>query len=462
MGFFSIFRKKNDSNELELTYLPNIPEEEIVIDSPDIVPLSSGNVIDTTSRENIAKYKHNVELIRQRVKETGDIGNLVIIRNDDILPMDFVWRENSSDTYYEKILPSFGYELRNYIVDSNSPKVGDFFIPMSREEKSAALKKLPKDLGKLIVPVKFRTTKHFTMNTPLGYTGSYNLVNAERKYTVIDDASLLINSPYTYTISGRDSYLDVTHEGLPISMSAIILISEDYFNEIKDNKELMDTLLQRNLIVYKGNIDTAINMLLSERGILPFRPGERIEYDSEIEAIIESNLKAICYLHGYRYEVGHGNMNGTGGHFSDLIDDEVNYIDNSLTPFTDFLNLNAGLDYEIYNTMLSSSDYVFKIIKDIGVDKLLSLIESYNKYMTSVMNNRLSSYANNRDNISSEESELFSNTVRRIDMFFRTNTPKEDSILWEMIIHFYMETSVDKQIEYANSINERLNAIERM
>lgn len=464
MGFFSVFRKKANSNDIELIPLVyDNTSSKIVIDTPGIVPISSGNVIDTTSMDNIAKHIHNTEYLRSLAKETGNIGPLVTIRNDDILPSDFVWRENSSNTYGELRLSKFGIELKNYIVNNSIHKENTpFLIPVSEEEKKRELSKFDKDFGKIYSGTKFRTTKHFTLNTPLGFTGSYNFVKSDRKYTIIDDATLLLNSPYTYTISGRDSYLDVTHEGLPISDSAIILISEDYFNEIKNDTSLLNKLLERNLMVYRGDLDMAINMIMSERGILPFRPGARMEYDDELEDIIASNLQSICNSHGYRYEIGHGNLFGQGGHFTDLIDTDANMVDTSLLSFIDFLNLNLNLDYEITLSMINDSNSLFKIFRDIGVDRIIELINYYNSYMKSSIDSSFSDYSVDRNNLPEDISNLFSSTVRRIDNYFINNDPKEDMEFWDMVMAFYTKSTVQEQIIYANMINERLNNLERM
>ena len=98
---------------------------------------------------------------------------------------------------------------------NNSSLSSRFVIPSEYEE---ARKKLPKELGYINNPVKFRSTKHFTVNTPLGYTGEYNQVESNRNFTIIDSLDNISRSGYAYSISYFDAYLDITHENLPISI----------------------------------------------------------------------------------------------------------------------------------------------------------------------------------------------------------------------------------------------------
>lgn len=460
MGVFSIFRKKPNSNDLELVVPVEPAKKELVINSNEILPLSNNNVIDTTSEEVIAKYKSNVRLLRNKYKELGNPGDLVIIRNDDLLPDDFMWHENSAATNGEFNNIALSNELRVAIAQERVGKKFEsntsFAIPgMYDEDKiSEELKKL-RGVGNIFAPVKFRTTKHFTINTPLGYTGNYNLVKADRKYTIIDDANGLIASPYTYSISGHDAYLDVTHESFNVSNNAIILISEDYFNEIKDDKELMAILSQRRLMVYKGNIDIAINMILSENGILPFRPGLGIPFDYDMENIIETDLKQIASDHDYSYDIGHGNLFGKGGHFSDLIDTRYNLEFNYLQSFVDYLNLNANLSYEITLSMVNDPVLAKKLVKDIGTSRLLEIINAYNIYMIDLMKQRRAQYASQKREITEEERELFSSTVRNIDNLFR-QTKGFDDPLWEYIYKFYTSIDISEQVAMASCVNEEI------
>ena len=141
----------------------------------------------------------------------------------------------------------------------------------------------------LFYPVYFRSTKHFTVNTPLGLASEYNGVPSNRTFTIIDDISNFLSSGYGYSLSLTDAYLDVTHKPLKISDKAFIIISIDDYNKLKNDKEIMNMLKERQLIVYKGDLALAINMFLTEKGILPFRTNH--EYDDDLKQIITDSLK---------------------------------------------------------------------------------------------------------------------------------------------------------------------------
>ena len=98
---------------------------------------------------------------------------------------------------------------------------------ISDEEIDQALLQVDKTYGSVLLPSKFRSTKHFTINTPLGATGKYNNVESNRDYIIIDDINTFLSSKYAYSVSYRDAYLDISHESLPISEKAIVLINDE-------------------------------------------------------------------------------------------------------------------------------------------------------------------------------------------------------------------------------------------
>ena len=250
----------------------------------ELMQISKDNFIDTTNEENIKKYQENLNNIIRDTKEKGFIDKYVIIRNDDFFPNDYEWILNCKCTYgeYQKLVA-----WRKFNNSSRSLKdfIQKIFKSKAKEEKESVQQE---DLY-LFYPVHFRSTKHFTVNTPLGLTGEYNGVSSRRTFTIIDDINNFLSSGYGYSLSERDAYLDITHESLKISDKAIILLSIDDYNKLKHDEKMMATLSQRQLIVYKGDSSVTINMLLSEKGILPFRT--EFQYDDELKQIISESLK---------------------------------------------------------------------------------------------------------------------------------------------------------------------------
>ena len=58
--------------------------------------------------------------------------------------------------------------------------------------------------------------------------------------------------------------------------------------EIKENRELMDILCRRRLMVYKGELDVAVNMILTENGILQIeKTKESIQFVEDIIGVLK-------------------------------------------------------------------------------------------------------------------------------------------------------------------------------
>ena len=229
MGLFDRFKKKKQ----EEIIIQTIPQEQIskieepdifIEESDDLLEIATTEILDTTSKEAIAKFKHNLKTLYKRLNDTGTIEKIVAIRDDDFFPYDDNWVVASNQTTIEETNLLLSTRIRERLAIKQAgldKKVGNISIPPSREEMSEALKKVDKNIASISMPAHFRSTKHFTINTPLGATGAYNGVPTDRNFTIIDDASELINSGYTYSIAPRDAYLDVTHEPLKIGRAHV-------------------------------------------------------------------------------------------------------------------------------------------------------------------------------------------------------------------------------------------------
>lgn len=153
-------------------------------------------------------------------------------------------RVASKNTGVEPTKSLLSYMIRQSITCSNLGVIKNeqFWIPPSASELNEELSKIDMNVGMIMGPVRFRSTKHFTINTPLSYTGEYNAVDFNRNFTIIDDISNFLESGYAYTADYRDAYLDVTHEGLKISESAIVLIEESKYSSIMSDVKLANQL----------------------------------------------------------------------------------------------------------------------------------------------------------------------------------------------------------------------------
>lgn len=459
--------EKNDSYE---EFIPKSlkVEEEFKFESDTIVNLVEGGYLDTTSLETIAKYKSNLKILIEATKEKGEINDFVIIRNDNFFPNNWEWDVSSKNTGIEKKGSSFSYELRKALAKEksiNRRNKLEFEIPIPEDEMTKLLKDIDLDIGLIYTPVVFRSTKHFTINTPLSYTGHYNQVDSERTYTVIDKIDNFLNSGYAYSAAYVDAYLDVTHESLPISEDAIVLISEDNYKKISNNPEIVEQLKQRRLVIFKGDGAIAINMLLTELGILPARPENRsMLYDSEIENILEDSIINICRNNNVEYNLGHGNINGKGGHFSDLLDGYNRENMDFNNSFISFL-ISKFPEYEqiISFNILRNENSASIFIKAVGLNNILEVIKEFNQLTFQTFQYDYKRHIEDRATITPEISHIFKSTVKLVINYYKTKNDIEISIeskkeIEDLIVLFYHSETVEDQLLAATILNQKLNS----
>lgn len=407
----------------------------------EIETITENNIIDTTKEENINKYKNNLNILINRIKEKGCIDKFVIIRNDDYFPKDFKWKVNSKYTNGE-----YRTFLR-YHKEITSNKKG-FFLFSNKEE----VKYINEEL-KLFYPLEFRSTKHFTVNTALSTTGEYNFVPCNRTYTIIDDINNFLESGYGYSLSDKDAYLDVTHEPLEISKNAIILISVDTYNKIKENKELMKQLVSRKIVIYKGDLTLATNMVLTENGILPIRT--EYKYDSDLKEIINNSLENLCLKNNLEYNRPHG----FGGHFTSYIDQ---YEESSKLLITDFINyINNVLGNKLIdiNSINSFKDQAWnEYVDEIGLDKFKTILNDFNKIQIEQLEQRKIKYESDKLNITPQISNLFKETIKLIkENEFEINFTSDYNDLTKKVIKFYLSPDVNSQVEAALELKGYFN-----
>ena len=437
------------------------PVEEIQFESDDIVTISQNNFIDTTDPLSIAKYKNNLRLLVDEVKEKKSVDKFKIIRDDDFFPTDWQWRVASQSTGIE--LSSFGlsYALKQIVASYNlgNYQNNPFSIPLDHDKLNEEMRKLGRYFAAIYMPVRFRSTKHFTINTPLSYTGEYNCVESDRNFTIIDNINNFLLSGYAYSADYRDAYLDVTHESLSISEEAIVLIAEDRYQTLLQDPKIASDLEKRHVIVYRGEEAVAINMILSQEGVLPARPGNRyMIYDDEIRTILESSMKILCANNGIEYSKGHGNIDGKGGHFSDLYDGYNREFYEAQEDFIAFLincfpeNTNL-INYRI----LRDSYYAENLIKAVGVDALLQAIDDYNQHVLKLFVVNFNKYVEDRATITPEISQIFKQTVLFIRNFYETGQDKnlsfeESEKFKNLVTLFYHAKTVEDQLLAATEI----------
>ena len=437
MGILEIFKKKK--KEELLTKPINLQEENIIIpESNEIINLTNNNILDTDDKVTIAKFKHNLKILYKELEEKNKIDKFVIIREDNFYPYNNEWLVNSKETEYEEYNQALSIQLKKRIQKNTS----------------------------IYMPTHFRSTKHFTINTPLGATGSYNGVEDNRNFIVIDSINNLIDSEYTYSIAPQDAYVDVSHEPLKISNDVTIMINQEKYNTLKDNEELMADLKNKKVIIYKGDELVAIQMVLTEMGILPSKVGTRFYEDNTGLAYkkTEESLKEIAKNKNIMYNQSHGGE--VNGHFSSKYDDMNNDWNTSLNEFISFLKSNLeNIDDSLIKESLKNKEKADELINLVGEEKLFNIIQNYNERVKDNISITRKKYCKERTSIPSDISEIFKKTVKRINIFYKNNEQNNYSAielneLEENIRLFFQSPSIEEQIKSSSILLKKMNKSE--
>ena len=441
------------------TYQPiELPEDELVSFSDEI--------LDTNSRETIEKFKHNLEILIKRAKEKGKVDKFMLIREDDFFPDGWEWRVLSKNTNLEKVCTRLSYELRKaYALEQKgiNPyiEIMGMNIPNKAYEQSIQdISNVDETLGNILLPSRFRSTKHFTVNTPLEVTGNYNSVHTNRDYVIMDDVNEFLASEYGYSISYRDAYLDISHESLPISTGAIVLIGDENYDRIMSDEKIASQLAQRRVIRFKGDTDIAINMILTERGALPSQVSPQYaDYDDEIRTILDSSIRELAEKNHLFFDKSHGGqlkLDG-GGHFSSYYDDKNQDYEKALNEFIRFLRQKFPEHEELLPEHLKLTENTsYEIVKKIGTTKLLEAIDEYNELASKRIEQTLEEYKKDRKNITPEIHQKFVETIHLIDDFYKKNTDCESREQEEAIQKFIQGDTVSEQLQAAESVCELL------
>lgn len=464
---FNIFT----SNETKLdnyvkgeTKPTNLPEGEIVS-----FELQDG-VLDVTSQEAQERFKHNLQVLIDEAKRKGKIDKFMIIREDDFFPDDWEWRVLSDITNLERVSTNLSYEIRKkYALRQSGIELDTEIMGMkvpnpnvTQEDIYEAMSKVDKNLASVLLPSRFRSTKHFTINTPLGITGNYNFVEMDRDFVVIDNIDNFLNSGYAYSVGYRDAYLDVSHESLPISDEAIVLINDEKYEKIMNDEKIASELSKRRVIRFKGDETIAIDMILTQMGALPSSVGSFYAfYDQETRQILNDSIRDLAQSNDLLFNKSHGGKltpdSKDGGHFTSYYDDKNKDYTKALNEFYGYLKQRFPKYAELFNEYsLSISSNAQDLIDKIGIDNLLVAIEDYNKSARDRMAISLSEYKEDRKKITPEIHQDFVYTVKLIGRFYEKNKELVSPEIEEVIQRFFQGKTVEEQLEASKIVREIL------
>ncbi len=475
-NWFSTRLKRNNSK------LDSFPKEEVTKKLPtsnetyehvelpegEIVSFSN-EVLDTTSKVSEEKFKHNLEILMKKAKTAGKIDKFMLIREDDFFPTDWEWRVLSKNTNLEEESTFLSYELRKaYALEQSNinpyTEVNGMKIPrVSHEQTMEALSKVDKTFGNILLPSRFRSTKHFTINTPLGVTGDYNSVSTNRDYIIIDSIEGFLKSQYGYSVSYHDAYLDISHESLPISEKAVVLINDENYDRIMSDEKVANELAKRKVVRFKGDEIIATDMILTEMGVLPSKVGALYaNYDEEIYDILDNSIKDLAEKNGLFFDKSHGGeLKSDGGHFSNYYDEKNKDYEKALEEFFAFLRKRFPEQAELFPEYSGITESQARdIVEKIGTSNLSTAINEYNKIVSYRLNKRLEEYKKDRKNITPEIHKQFTQTIHMINEFYKNDTNYESYDkrvqIEEIIQRLIQGETVEEQLQVAESIRELL------
>ena len=276
----------------------------------------------------------------------------------------------------------------------------------------------------------------------------------------IDDINEFLASEYGYSIAYHDAYLDISHESLPISTGAIVLIEDENYDRIMSDEKIASQLVQRKIVRFKGDTDIAINMILTEKGALPSQVSAKYaDYDDEIRTILDSSIRELAEKNNLFFDKSHGcqlQLDG-GGHFSSYYDDKNQDYEQALNEFIKFLKQKFPEHEELLLEHLKLTEKTSQeIVKHIGTTKLLQAIDEYNELASKRIEKTLEEYKEDRKNITPEIHQKFVETIHLINDFYKTHTECESLEQEEAIQKFLQGDTVKEQLQAAETVCELL------
>ena len=326
--------------------------------------------------------------------------------------------------------------------------------------------KVPLDIADIMLPSHFRSTKHFTLSTPLGVTGDYNAVKTGRNFIVFDKPDNLIKSGYAYSMADHDVYGDVSHEPIKISNDGFVLIDDEKYESLMQDDEIKQELEGKTVFRYKGDPTTAIAMALASHGALPTKcilpegiRSETLSYDSDLRDIMENSIKDMARENGLFYDKSHaGKLSPEGGHFSNYYDDKNKDHFYAITEFVTFLREKFPEHAELLPEFLrldhrdDSLGRLDKIIEGIGAQNLIDAIGEYNAKTIEKMDQSFKNYKEERRNITPEMHDKFVGTIAAINDYYKTPEAAYNYDIEPSIQTFLQGKSVKEQSEAADTV----------
>ena len=194
-------------------------------------------IIDATDSKLIEKYQ---KLINERRIEKKGISytenDIMLVRTTDIMPDDGVIKPFFDGIVFGENGCNFLYNVLGHRADFNYLHFCNYYV-------------------------SYRSTVHFTEN---GLVSSHMQGNFDgRDFIILEPLSNQIEKCDFRLFAGQDTFIKGE---MKLSKDAIILVSACKFNDLTNK---YPNLLNYNLYAYKGDSQTAVEMLLYDLGYIP-------------------------------------------------------------------------------------------------------------------------------------------------------------------------------------------------
>ena len=424
-----VFKKKEP--EVIKVIIPPLKEDYIKRELPkgEIVSFDD-EVIDTSSPKNITIFKHNLEVLVIEYKQKGFIDKFMLVREDNYFPIDFRWFPIRKETAIKKtVLPISNILRKEYALEKANLNNNSLAKDIAK-----ALDKVPLDLGFIYTSLDLAVTKHFNIN--------FLAKNKKNDFIIIDKLNNFLENKNGFVLSYEDTFLDVCHGGLDISLEAIILIEKDKYEKFIKDDNFKDLLNKRKVILYTGDKSLAVQMVLTEYKVLPYKVNDfYIKYDDEIKEILDNSLKILAQKNNLL-------DNLKEKHFTSYIEEYSKDYITSLEKFVIFMQNKFPLYKELFSTFsINEEKEARKVVQEIGVDNLLEAILEYNEITLKNFQEKYESYLKEYMNIKEEDKLLFNKVNFLLRKKYDINL--NNKILNKAIYDFYTLPNIEKQKEAA-------------
>lgn len=329
-------------------------------------------LVDTSDEKQIREYEKNKENLQSQIRNKGySINDFVLVRTTNFLEQDHILRAICKVPFVVHINSVPASAIFDILKEQTNVNIYD-------EEEYEKFKKLVQTYTPL--SSQYRSTIHFTLNGLVSNHSKGTFDN--QNFIIIDRLNQHLGKDDFRSIRMEDTFI---YGQMPLSNDAIILINEEKYEQLIQQHPWISTY---NIILYKGNEKTAVEMVLTNMGIV----AENIETHSaeytERTPLYEDYFKSVTSNYGIE-EIKH--------FYSQEYkeDDEKNlvlwqiYDRDFYNKLCSTFNLDPNdmeflLSYK--NDRWQQEDFLKNIILKIGVNEYQQFVLEYNRKIITAIN----------------------------------------------------------------------------